>query len=80
MTIVSLSTVRKQQLIHIGKKVAPIVVFPMLAVSNAYAAAPNVTGVVSDIDSLQATIELIGGAYIGLKVFKRGWQIIKGFI
>lgn len=80
MAIVSLSTPRKQQLIHIGKKVAPIVVFPMLAVSNAYAAAPDVTGVVSDIGSLQAPIALVGGAYIGLKVFKRGWQIIKGFI
>ena len=80
MAIVSLSTPCKQQLIHIGKKVAPIVVFPMLAVSNAYADAPNVTEVVSDIGSLQAPIALVGGAYIGLKVFKRGWQIIKGFI
>lgn len=41
MAIVSLSTARKQQLIHIGKKVAPIVAFPMLAVSNAYADAPR---------------------------------------
>lgn len=80
MAIVSLSTARKQRLIRIGKKVAPIVVFPMLAVSNAYADAPNVTEVVSDIGSLQAPIALVGGAYIGLKVFKRGWQIIKGFI
>ena len=80
MAIVSLSTARKQRLIRIGKKVAPIVVLPMLAVSNAYADAPNVTEVVSDIGSLQAPIALVGGAYIGLKVFKRGWQIIKGFI
>ena len=80
MAIVSLSTARKRRLIHIGKKVAPIVVFPMLAVSNAYAAAPNVTEAVSDINSLQAPIALVGGAYIGLKVFKRGWQIIRGFI
>ena len=76
----ALSDLRKQQLVRVGKRVAPIAVLPMLAVSNAYADAPNVTGVVSDIGALQAPIALVGGAYIGLKVFKRGWQIIKGFI
>lgn len=75
-----LSDLRKQQLVRVGKRVAPIVVFPMLAVTSAHADAPNVTAAVSDIGALQAPIALVGGAYIGLKVFKRGWQIIKGFI
>ena len=76
----ALSDLRKQQFVRVGKRVAPIVVFPMLAVTSAYAAAPNVTEAVSDIGALQAPIALVGGAYIGLKVFKRGWQIIRGFI
>lgn len=76
----ALSDLRKQQLVRVGKRVAPIVVFPMLAVTSAHADAPNVTEAVSDIGALQAPIALVGGAYIGLKVFKRGWQIIKGFI
>lgn len=76
----ALSDLRKQQFVRVGKRVAPIVVFPMLAVTSAYADVPNVTEAVSDIGALQAPIALVGGAYIGLKVFKRGWQIIRGFI
>lgn len=75
----ALSDLRKQQIIRVGKRVAPIVVYPLLAVT-AHADAPNVTEAVSDISALQAPVALIGGAYIGLKVFQRGWRIIKGFI
>ena len=73
-------TFKTKKLAPFIKKVAPVGVVPMALISNAYAAAPNVTEVVSDISALQAPIALVGGAYIGLKVFKRGWQIIKGFI
>ena len=70
----------KNKFVPVVKKVSPVLVLPLLAFTNAYADAPNVTEAVSDIGSLQAPIALVGGAYIGLKVFKRGWQIIRGFI
>lgn len=73
-------TSKTKKLAPFIKKVAPVVVVPMALISNAYADAPNVTEVVSDISALQAPIALVGGAYISLKVFKRGWQIIRGFI
>ena len=70
----------KQQAVHVAKTALPVVVVSALAVTGAHAEAPNVTEVVSDLDALEAPIALVGGAYIGLKVFKRGWQIIRGFI
>ena len=70
----------KQQAVHVAKTALPVVAVSMVAVTGAHADAPNVTEVVSDIDALEAPIALVGGAYIGLKVFKRGWQIIRGFI
>ena len=70
----------KQQAVHVAKTVLPVVAVSALAVTGAHADAPNVTEVVSDLDALEAPIALVGGAYIGLKVFKRGWQIIRGFI
>lgn len=70
----------KQQAIHVAKIALPVVAVSLSAVTGAHADVPNVTEVVSDIDALQAPIALVGGAYIGLKVFKRGWQIIRGFI
>ena len=70
----------KQQAVHVAKTALPVVVVSVFAVTGAHADAPNVTEVVSDLDALEAPIALVGGAYIGLKVFKRGWQIIRGFI
>lgn len=70
----------KQQALHVAKTALPVVAVSVLAVTGAHADAPNVTEVVSDLDALEAPIALVGGAYIGLKVFKRGWQIIRGFI
>lgn len=70
----------KQQAVHVAKTALPVVAVSVVAVTGAHADAPNVTEVVSDIDALQAPIALVGGAYIALKVFKRGWQIIRGFI
>lgn len=72
--------VLKQQAAHVAKTALPVVVVSVFAVTGAHAEAPSVTSVVSDIEALQAPIALVGGAYIGLKVFKRGWQIIRGFI
>ena len=72
--------VLKQQFAHVAKTSLPVVVVSALAVTGAHAEVPNVTEVVSDLDALEAPIALVGGAYIGLKVFKRGWQIIRGFI
>lgn len=70
----------KRKFAPVVKKVSPVLVLPIALMTNAYADAPAVTEVVSDIDALEGPIALVGGAYIGLKVFKRGWQIIKGFI
>lgn len=70
----------KQQAVHVAKTALPVVAVSLVAVTGAHADAPNVTEVVSDLDALEAPIALVGGAYIGLKVFKRGWQIIRGFI
>ena len=70
----------KQQAVHVAKTALPVVVVSVFAVTGAHAGAPDVTDVVSDLDALEAPIALVGGAYIGLKVFKRGWQIIRGFI
>ena len=70
----------KQQAVHLAKTALPVVAVSLVAVTGAHADVPNVTEVVSDIDALEAPIALVGGAYIGLKVFKRGWQIIRGFI
>ena len=70
----------KKQVAHVAKTALPVVAVSVFAVTGAHAEAPNVTEVVSDIDALEAPIALVGGAYIGLKVFKRGWQIIRGFI
>ena len=70
----------KQQAVHVVKTALPVVAVSVVAVTGAHADAPNVTEVVSDLDALEAPIALVGGAYIGLKVFKRGWQIIRGFI
>lgn len=68
------------QVAHVAKTALPVIAVSALAVTGAHADVPNVTEVVSDIDALEAPIALVGGAYIGLKVFKRGWQIIRGFI
>lgn len=73
-------SVRKKQIAHVAKRVAPVVAFSVFAVTGAHADVPNVTEVVNDLEALEAPIALVGGAYIGLKVFKRGWQIIRGFI
>ena len=70
----------KQQAVHVAKVALPVVAVSVVAVTGAHADVPNVTEVVSDIDALEKPIALVGGAYIGLKVFKRGWQIIRGFI
>lgn len=70
----------KQQAVHVAKTALSVVAVSVVAVTGAHADVPNVTEVVSDIDALEAPIALVGGAYIGLKVFKRGWQIIRGFI
>lgn len=72
--------VLKQQFVHIAKAALPVVAVSVVAVTGAHADVPNVTDVVSDLEALEAPIALVGGAYIGLKVFKRGWQIIRGFI
>ena len=72
--------VLKQQFAHVAKNALPVVVVSVFAVTGAHADVPNVTEVVTDIDALEKPIALVGGAYIGLKVFKRGWQIIRGFI
>ena len=64
----------------LGKKSALAAAVVMSATVSAFAAAPNVTTVVSDIGDLADPIALVGGAYISLKVFQRGWRIIKGFI
>ena len=75
--------VLKQQFAQVAKTALSVVVVSVIAVTavtGAHADAPNVTEVVSDLDALEAPIALVGGAYIGLKVFKRGWQIIRGFI
>ena len=72
--------VLKQQAVHVAKTALPVVAVSVVAVTGAHADVPNVTEVVSDIDALEKPIALVGGAYIGLKVFKRGWQIIRGFI
>lgn len=73
------SSFRKGLAVGVAKKAAVVSAVSLLAAS-AYAEAPNVTEAVSDISALQAPVALIGGAYIGLKVFQRGWRIIKGFI
>ena len=73
-------SVRKKQIVHVAKRVFPVVVVSALAVTGAHADVPNVTEVVSDIEALEKPIALVGGAYIGLKVFQRGWKIIRGFI
>ena len=73
-------SVLKKQVAHVAKTALPVVAVSVFAVTGAHADVPNVTEVVSDIDALEAPIALVGGAYIGLKVFKRGWQIIRGFI
>ena len=70
----------KQQAVHVAKTALPVVAVSVVAVTGAHADVPNVTEVVSDIEALEKPIALVGGAYIGLKVFKRGWQIIRGFI
>lgn len=72
--------IRKPAFATVAKRAAPVLVVPMLAINSAWADAPNVTEAVSDINGLQAPIALVGGAYIGLKVFQRGWKIIRGFI
>lgn len=77
MAILALS---KKKFAPVVKKAAVVSVLPLALITNAYADAPSVTEVVSDIDALEGPLALVGGAYIGLKVFKRGWQIIKGFI
>lgn len=74
------SAVLKQQFAHVAKTSLPVMAVFAFAITGAHADVPNVTEVVSDIDALEAPIALVGGAYIGLKVFKRGWQIIRGFI
>lgn len=73
-------SVRKKQIAHVAKRLAPVAAVGLMASVGAHAGAPDVTDVVSDIDALEAPVALVGGAYIGLKVFKRGWQIIRGFI
>ena len=73
-------SVLKKQVAHVAKTALPVVAVSVLAVTGAHAEAPNVTDVVSDLEALEKPIALVGGAYIGLKVFKRGWQIIRGFI
>lgn len=72
--------VLKKQVVHVAKNALPVFAVSVLAVTGAHADAPTVTSVVTDIEALEAPIALVGGAYIGLKVFKRGWQIIRGFI
>lgn len=62
------------------KQAAAIVAIPVICIASASAAAPDVTGVVSDIGALMDPVALVGGAYIGLKIFQRGWTIIRGFI
>ena len=73
-------SVRKKQIVHVAKRVFPVDVVSALTVTGAHADVPNVTEVVSDIEALEKPIALVGGAYIGLKVFQRGWKIIRGFI
>ena len=70
----------KKQVSHVAKTALPVVAVFVLAVTGAHADVPNVADVVSDLEALEKPIALVGGAYIGLKVFKRGWQIIRGFI
>ena len=72
--------VLKKQVAHVAKTALPVVAVSVLAVTGAHADVPNVSDVVSDLEALEKPIALVGGAYIGLKVFKRGWQIIRGFI
>lgn len=72
--------VLKKQVAHVAKTALPVIAVSALAVTGAHADAPSVTSAVTDIEALEAPIALVGGAYIGLKVFKRGWQIIRGFI
>ena len=72
--------VLKKQVAHVAKTALPVVAVSSLAFTGAHADVPNVTDVVTDIDALEKPIALVGGAYISLKVFKRGWQIIRGFI
>lgn len=71
---------RKRKAAYVGKNVLIGLAVPILMVGGAHAAAPDVKDAVADIGALQAPIALVGGAYIGLKVFQRGWRIIKGFI
>lgn len=72
--------VLKKQVAHVAKTALPVFAVSVLAVTGAHADVPNVSDVVSDLEALEKPIALVGGAYIGLKVFKRGWQIIRGFI
>ncbi len=73
-------SVRKKQIVHVAKRVVPVVAVSALAVTGAHAEAPNVTEVVSSLDGLKVPIASVGGAYVALKVFQRGWKIIRGFI
>lgn len=77
MTLIENTKPKKLTLV---KKVSIVLAFPVVAMSSAIAAAPDVSSVVSDISALEGPVALVGGAYIGLKVFQRGWRIIKGFI
>lgn len=72
--------VKFNKFVPVAKKASLVAVLPMALIANAYADAPDVSSAVSDISGLEAPVALIGGAYIGLKVFKRGWTIIRGFI
>lgn len=75
-----LYTYRKKRFLHIVKNGAIVVSVPLLFAAGAHAEAPDVKAVVASISGLEAPVALVGGAYIGLKVFQRGWKIIKGFI
>lgn len=70
---------RKKQAAYVAKRALPAVAITLFAV-GAHAAPPDVTEVVSSIGGLEKPVAMVGGAYIGLKVFQRGWKIIRGFI
>lgn len=70
----------KKRAALLAKQSAAVVALPLVFIVGASAAGPNVAGVVTDIGDLMDPIALVGGAYIGLKVFQRGWTIIRGFI
>lgn len=81
------ASVRLAQAKHVTKCVAVPAVGLMALSTGAFAADVDVVDttidaseVVTSIKNLYKPIGLVGGAYVGLQVFKRGWKIIKGFI